>query len=126
MRCFVGQYDLAVEHLDRAIRLSPVDPQRPGIQAAIAAAHFGAGRFEYASAIAKAALLEQPNNFIAILVAAAANAMSGNLDVARGSMRRACELDPNLRLQKIKDRLPFKQPELLLQWENALREAGLE
>jgi adenylate cyclase len=125
MRCFIGQYDLAVEHLDRAMRLSPVDPQRPGIQAAIAAAHFGAGRFDIASVIAKAALLEQPNNFIAVLVSAAANAMAGNLDVARCSMRRACELDPNLRLHKIKDRLPFKQPELLIRWEDALRRAGL-
>jgi TolB-like protein len=125
MRCFVGQYDLAVEHLDRAIRLSPVDPQRPGIQAAIAVAHFGAGRIDIASAIARATLLEQPNNFIATLVSAAANAMAGNLDAARSSMRRACELDPNFRLHKIKDRLPFKQPDLLIQWHDALRTAGL-
>jgi hypothetical protein len=60
-----------------------------------------------------------------VLVSAAANAMAGNLDVARCSMRRACELDPNLRLHKIKDRLPFKQPELLIRWEDALRRAGL-
>jgi TolB-like protein/class 3 adenylate cyclase len=125
MRCFIGHYDLAVEHLERAIRLSPVDPQRPGIQAAIAAAHFGAGRCDIASAIAKAALLEQPNNFIAMLVSAAGNARAGNLDLARSSMRRARELDPNLRLHKIKDRLPFKQPELLIRWEDALRRAGL-
>jgi TolB-like protein/Flp pilus assembly protein TadD len=125
MRCFIGQYDMAVEHLDRAIRLSPVDPQRPGIQAGIAAAHLGAGRFDIAAAIAKAAILEQPNNFIAMLVSAAANAMAGNLDVARTATGRACELDPNLRLHKIKDRLPFRQPDLLLRLEGALRRAGL-
>jgi adenylate cyclase len=125
MRCFLGQYDVAIEHLNRAIRLSPVDPQRPGTQAAIAAAHFGAGRLDAASAIARGALLEQPRNFIAALVTAAANAVTGNLEVARNSMRLARELDVNLRVHKIRDRLPYRQPELLTRWEDALRKAGL-
>jgi TolB-like protein/class 3 adenylate cyclase len=125
IRSFTGQPDLAVEHLERAIRLSPVDPQRPGMQASIACAHFAAGRFDVASTTAKTAMLEQPNNFMATIAASAANAMTGNLDVARNAMKRARELDPNLNLQKIKDRLPYKQPELLSRWEDALRQAGL-
>lgn len=125
IRCFFGQHDLAIEHLDRATRLSPVDPQRPGTQAAISAAHFGAGRYDVASAVAKAAMLEQPKNFIAALVAAASNAMAGNLEVAGSSMKLVRELDANLRLHKIRDRLPYRQPELLIRWEDALRRAGL-
>jgi hypothetical protein len=70
-------------------------------------------------------MLEEPNNFMATIAAAAANAMTGNLDIARSAMGRACELDPNLHLQKIKDRLPYRQPELLALWEDALRKAGL-
>ena len=125
MRCFVGQHDVAIEHLERAVRLSPVDPQRPGTQAAIASAHFSAGRFDIAAAIAKAAMLEQPNNFIAALVAAAANAMGENLDGARSAIEQVRQLDPNLRLHKIKDRLPYKQTDVLARWEDALRKAGL-
>lgn len=34
-------------------------------------------------------------------------------------------LDPNLNLKKIKDGLPYKRPEVLAQWEDALRGAGL-
>jgi TolB-like protein/class 3 adenylate cyclase len=113
IRCFNGQQDLAVEHLERAVRLSPVDPQRPGMLAAIAAAHFSAGRFDVASSLAKTAMLEQSNNFIAALVAAAANAMAGNLDVATRAMERVCELDPNFRLHKVKYRLPNRQPETI-------------
>ena len=125
IRCFLGQQDVAVEHLERAVRLSPLDPQRPGMQAAIAAAHFAAGRFDIASSLAKSAMLEQSNNFIAALVAAAANAMTGNLGIATSAMERVRALDPNFRLSKVKDRLPHRQPELLARWEEALRRAGL-
>jgi adenylate cyclase len=125
IRSFVGQQDVAVMHLDQAARLSPVDPQRPGMQASIACAHFAARRFDVASASATTAMLEEPNNFMATIVAAAANAMIGNLDIARSALGRARLLDPNLHLQKIKDRLPYKQPELLALWEDALRKAGL-
>ncbi|PDT68869.1 adenylate/guanylate cyclase domain-containing protein [Bradyrhizobium ottawaense] len=125
IRCFLGQPDVAVEHLERAVRLSPVDPQRPGMQAAIAAAHFAAGRFDIASSLAKSAMLEQSNNFIAALVAAAANAMTGNLGIATSAMERVHTLDPNFCLSKVKDRLPHRHPELIARWEDALRRAGL-
>ena len=107
-RGFIGQPDLAVQHLERAMRLSPVDPQRPGMQAAIAAAHFVAGRFDVSASLARSAMLEQPNNFLATIVAAAANAMTGNLDVARSAMAQARKLDSNFR--KIEDRSRTDDP----------------
>jgi tetratricopeptide (TPR) repeat protein len=122
-RGFIGQPELAVEHLERAMRLNPVDPQRPGMEAALAAAHFAAGRFDVAASLARSAMLEQPGNFLATVVAAAANAMAGNLDIAISAMAQACELDPTFR--KIEDRLPYKQPELLALWRDALSKAGL-
>jgi TolB-like protein/Tfp pilus assembly protein PilF len=125
IRCFIGQPDVAVEHLERAVRLSPVDPQRPGMLAAIGSAHFAAGRFEVASSLARTALLEQSNNFIAALVAAGANAMTGNLEAATAAMERVRECDPHFRLHKVKSRLPHRQPEVLARWEDALRRAGL-
>jgi tetratricopeptide (TPR) repeat protein len=125
MRCFIGDQDRAVEHLERAVRLSPVDPQRPGLQAGIAHAHFAAGRFDVAASIARTAMLEAQNNFIAALVAAAANAMTGNLAAARDAMKIVRELDPNFCLRKLKTRLTYAQPEPLIRWEEALRKAGL-
>jgi tetratricopeptide (TPR) repeat protein len=87
IRCFIGQPDLAIEHLERAVRLSPLDPQRPGMLAAIAAAHFAAGRCDVAASLATKAMLEQSNNFIAALVAAASNALAGNLEAAKTATR---------------------------------------
>ena len=125
IRSFIGDYDLAVEHLTHALRQSPIDPQRPGMQATIAAAHFGAGRFELAASIAKAAILDHPNNFIAVLVAAAANAMTGNLDAARSALEVMRRMDPGLHIQNFKRRFPYQRPELIVLWEDALRKAGL-
>jgi hypothetical protein len=51
--------------------------------------------------------------------------MTGNLDMAGGAMARVRELDPNLRLHNVKDRLPHREPELIARWEDALRRAGL-
>jgi tetratricopeptide (TPR) repeat protein len=125
IRCFVGQPDLAIEHLNRAIRLSPLDPQRPGMLAAIAAAHFAAGRFDAASSLATKAMLEQSNNFIAALVAAASNALAGHLDAAKRAAEFVCASDPDFRIQNVKYRLPHRQPEVLIRWEDALRKAGV-
>jgi adenylate cyclase len=125
IRCFVGQPDLAIKHLERAIRLSPLDPQRPGMLAAIAAAHFAAGRFDVAASLSTKAMLEQSNNFIAALVAAASNALAGNMDAARKATELVRASDPDFRIQSVKYRLPHRQPEVLARWEDALRKAGM-
>ena len=49
VRLFLGQFDLAIEHASRAIRLSPLDPLLVGMQTTIAFAHFCAGRYEQAA-----------------------------------------------------------------------------
>jgi Tfp pilus assembly protein PilF len=125
IRCFIGQPDLAIEHLERAVRLSPLDPQRPGMLAAIAAAHFAAGRLDVASSLATKAMLEQSNNFIAALVAAASNALAGNLEAAKTATELVCSSDPHFRIKNVKYRLPHRQPDVLARWEDALRKAGM-
>jgi hypothetical protein len=61
----------------------------------------------------------------AALVAAAANAMAGNIDAATRAMERVLECDPNFRIHRVKSRLPHRQPEVLARWEDALPGAGL-
>jgi len=57
---------------------------------------------------------------------AAANAMTGSLDIAGGAMARVRELDPNLRQSNVKDRLADRQPELIARRKDALLKARLE
>src|SRR6185437_10188090 len=49
VRVWLGQPELAIEHLARAMRLSPLDPIMPGFQTALAVAHFLAGHYDDAS-----------------------------------------------------------------------------
>ena len=57
-RMWLGQSDVAIEHLARAMRLSPLDPRIPDVQTATAHAHFIAGRSDEASSWAEKALAE--------------------------------------------------------------------
>jgi TolB-like protein len=49
MKIWLGEPEVAIERLARAMRLSPIDPLTPGFQHAMAHAHFFAGRNDEAS-----------------------------------------------------------------------------
>src|SRR3954452_13696516 len=100
-------------------------PAASGMLAAIAAAHFAAGRLDVAATLATGAMLEQSNNFIAALVAAASNALAGNVGAAKTATELVRASDPHFRIKNVKYRLPHRQPEVLTRWENALRKAGM-
>src|SRR3546814_511622 len=55
LRVWHGEPDGAIEHFERAIRLSPLDPEMYRMQAGMAVAHLFAGRFDTASSWAEKA-----------------------------------------------------------------------
>jgi hypothetical protein len=61
LRNFTGDTEIAIEHLARAMRLSPLDPSLYHMQAGTGFAHFLAGRFDDACKWAERALREEPN-----------------------------------------------------------------
>jgi hypothetical protein len=69
-------------------------------------------------------MLEQSDNFIASLVSAASNALAGNLGAAKRATDLVRASDPSFRIRDVKYRLPHRQPEVLMRWEDALRRAG--
>ncbi len=125
LRTFLGNYDLAIEHLARAMRLNPLDHLLFHTQAVIALAHFLAGRDDVAWPLAERACREQPNLVSALRLAAATNACAGRLGEAREFIARALEFDPDQRVSNLKDRVGPFRPQDFAKYVNGLRLAGL-
>jgi TolB-like protein/DNA-binding SARP family transcriptional activator len=124
-RVWGGEPEVAIEHLARAMRLSPHDPQIVNAQAGLASAYFFAGRYADASSWAERAVLEQPNHFIAACIAAASGALSGRMAEAHKAMDRLLQLDPALRLSNLHQLFPIRRVEDFARWEEGMRRAGL-
>jgi TolB-like protein/DNA-binding SARP family transcriptional activator/Tfp pilus assembly protein PilF len=126
VRVWLGQPEVAIEHLARAMRLSPLDPLTNRTRTTTAHAHFFAGRYVEASSWAATALREWPDFQTALRIAAASYALAGRLDEARNARARLQKLDPKLRLSNLADELgPYARPEDVARYMDGLRAARL-
>lgn len=125
LRALHGEADAAIEHLTRAVRLSPLDPEMFRMQAGMALAHFFAGRFDAATAWAEKSVGSLPSFLAAVSLLAASHALAGRLDESKQTMQRLRALDPTLRVSDLKDWLPIHRPEHLERFADGLRLAGL-
>jgi TolB-like protein len=125
LRVWGGEPDLALEHVARAMRLSPLDPSMYGMQGAMAYAHFLASRYDVASSCAEKGMRDNPNFLLTICIFAASKALAGHLEPAQKAMARALELNPGLRASNLRDLAPFRRAEDLATFAKGLRKAGL-
>ena len=125
IRLILGEPEVAVEHQAHAIRLSPCDPLILKMRAALAYAHFFAGRYDDASTMAASALCVRPTYLTAVRGAAASHALAGRLAESRRLIARMHELDPALRVSNLPDLIPFHRSDHFAKWADALRRAGL-
>jgi tetratricopeptide (TPR) repeat protein len=128
VRTFRGEPEMAISHLARAMRLSPLDPITFQMQFATALAHFSAGRYDEAASWAERSLRERFYGPTLILFAAS-SALAGRLEEAHTAIARELQGEPALlgtfRISDLKDRLPFRRPDDLARCEDGLRKAGL-
>jgi len=131
-RIYLGEPEVAIEHLAHAMRLSPLDPIIFVAQMGAAFAHFFAGRYDDASSWAEKALAassprlqEKPGYYPALLIAAASNALAGRLAEARSAIARSLELNPAPSISNLKKQIPLRRSEDLARYAEGLRKAGL-
>jgi tetratricopeptide (TPR) repeat protein len=120
-----SQPDAAIEAVERALRLSPFDPNTFFYAAVIAFAHFAARRFEQAIEWADRALHDQPRLVAAMRVKVAALAHLGRLDQARAEVGRMLVIDPKLTIAGYRAFSHYMAPEFLELHVTGLRLAGL-
>lgn len=101
---------LALVHIERAKRLSPIDPHMFTMNGAEALAHFVAGRYDEAFASAENALRQNPFFSPGTRIAVASAAFLGRIQDAKKYLARLQMLDPELRISNLSDR-DFSQAE---------------
>jgi adenylate cyclase len=122
---YIGDPDKAIEHFAHAMRLNPLDPIFQRMQIGTIAAHFLAGRYEQSSLFAQAALQQHPNYLPLLRVAAASYALAGKMTEVKKAVARICQLDPASPLSRAVDFAPFRRPEDISRYRDALQKAGL-
>jgi TolB-like protein len=125
LRIWRGEPDDAIERFERAMRLSPLDPEMFRMQAGMAMAHLLAGRFDIASSWADKSYRDLPSFLIVVGTIAASQALAGRADEAREAMKHLRQLDPTLRISNLQDWLPLHRPQDLATLASGLRKAGL-
>ncbi|HEX5213576.1 MAG TPA: winged helix-turn-helix domain-containing tetratricopeptide repeat protein [Pseudolabrys sp.] len=121
-----GEPDIAIEHLARAMRLSPLDPFLYTMQGMTAYAYCITGRYDEACAWAEKAFWQKPDILATLRISAASNAYAGRMEESRRSAVRLLELDPGMRLSNLRDRIGASRfPEDYAKYAEGLRMAGL-
>jgi adenylate cyclase len=124
-RAFLGEPERAIEHFERALRLSPLDPQIFRAYLGIGFAHILAGRYDDGLMFSERALQQRPNYLTALREMAVGHALSGRLPEAQRAIARLREADPALRIADLADWFPLRRAEDRLKYEEGLRKAGL-
>jgi tetratricopeptide (TPR) repeat protein len=122
---WLGDPETGIEHVVRAMRLSPHDPQMVAMQGATAYAHFFAGRNAEASKWAEMSIQSNPNLALPFGVLVAARTLMGQPLQAAQALARLRSLEPELRLSNLGVWMPLQRPQHLALFVDALRKAGL-
>jgi tetratricopeptide (TPR) repeat protein len=122
---WLGNAETALDHLTRAMRLSPQDPQMAMMQAATGYAHFVAGSYDEAARWAERSTRNRPSYQIATCILAASLALSDQTEEAAQAVRRLRAIDPTLRLSNLLESYPIRRAEDSLRWTEGMRRAGL-
>ncbi len=125
LRLYMGAHELAIEHQNRAMRLSPRDPSRRIMISMMSAANFFLGRFEIAERIASEAVQLTSGHLPTLRMFAASLAMQGKRAQAEPVARRILSLDPTFRLSGVGDLIPLRRHEDLALYIEAMRLAGI-
>jgi TolB-like protein/class 3 adenylate cyclase/tetratricopeptide (TPR) repeat protein len=125
VRAWLGEPEIAIHHLQRAMQLSPVDATMFQMQNGMGLAHFIAGRDAEALLWSEKALQRNPFVTPAVRIAAASAAMLGRAIDATKYIAMLAQLDPSLRVSNLHQRVPLHRPQDLARLAEGLRRAGL-
>ena len=121
---FLGNPEIAISHIGRAIELSPHDPTIFQMQSAMAGAYFTAGDDPQALSWAERALYDRPDHFPALCWAVASAAHLGLQAKAEDFRDRILRGMPSVDLSYLGNVIPYQRPEHAARLSEGFRKAG--
>ncbi len=116
----LGRYEQAKADMERAIRLSPRDPQVGVFHIDLGEAEIGLGHFDAAIDEFRKAIDSGSRPFFAYTNLAAAYALAGKMDEAKAALAEARRLNPEITIKWLKEHTPNLPASF-----DGLRKAGL-
>jgi adenylate cyclase len=116
--------EIAIQHFERALRLSPFDPMGFNWLYGIGCSHFVAGRYEQAVAWQEKALFANPAATWMYRGLISAYVFAGHLDQAKAGLRELLQAYPDLTISSVRAALPNEE-ESTARFLEGLRRAGL-
>jgi len=123
-KMMLGDHQTAISYLQRALRLSPLDPRIFYAQVGLAFAYFFLGNYEEGLTYAAAASRHHPDYVPALRVAMACKALSGNIEAAQKLWRQVALLSPSDRVSETRKRTRLRDQDLA-KIQEAYRLAGM-
>jgi tetratricopeptide (TPR) repeat protein len=124
-KMMLGNHQTAIDCLQRALRLSPLDPRIFYAQVGLAYSHFFLGNYEEGLKCAGDALRHHPDYVPALRIAMACNALSGNIEGAQKLWRQVALVSPSDRASETRKRISLRRDQDLAKLEQAYRLAGM-
>ena len=120
-----GQSDEAITLLERALHMSPHDPQNAIFNVALAVAHFLESRYPEAVNFARKAVQERDGMTSGHRIYIASLAQAGQIDEAQLALQHLNELMPNISIAWCEQHVPYA-PAPMAKFLDGMRKAGLE
>jgi tetratricopeptide (TPR) repeat protein len=115
----------AAASAEQALRLSPLDPMKYYFDSLAGAAMLGAGRYELAIELSQRSLRSNRSHLSTLRVLGMAQALSGDVDAARDTVRALLEKDPKFNVAMFLRVSPWRVSPQATLLAAALREAGV-
>ncbi|MBJ6126662.1 adenylate/guanylate cyclase domain-containing protein [Microvirga splendida] len=116
--------EIAIQHFERSLRLSPFDPMAFNCEMGIGCAHFIAKRYDLAAQWQEKALMSKPRTAWIHRTLAPAYSLAGEADKARESVGELVKGYPGIRIADILQAMAFSK-EVMSRFAEGLRQAGL-
>jgi len=117
--------EVAIEHFERSLRLSPFDPMAFNCEMGIGCAHFIAKRYDLATQWQEKALAAKPSAVWIHRTLAPSYAHAGEIGKARASVEELVKEYPEIRIADILQALAFSK-EVMSRFVEGLQQAGLK